>query len=297
MEKGHFRCDANVSVHRPGEPWGTRVEIKNLNSFRHVAQALAYEIGRQIREIEGGGRVVAETRTWRNDRTERLRLKEESADYRYFPDPDLPPLWVEPSEIESARRALPGIPLDRWLAAQDTQRIVVFCDRYGLERPLARVLMADATAYAFYAASVGAGGDARAMAHWVQGEVLRRINEGFSLADSHLDASALVTLQRLIDEGTIPRGVAKELFEQVWQQGGEPGALVEARGVGRVADEEVLRQAVRSAISANPTQVARYREGNPGMIGFFMGQVMKATQKRADPELARRLVVEELERT
>jgi len=296
LEKGHLRCDANVSVHRPGEPWGTRVEIKNVNSFRHVAKALAFEIARQERVLDAGGAVVQETRSWRGDQTVSSRVKEGSSDYRYLPEPDLPPLEVDDALKERAGGALWGIPLDRWLLDRDVRAWEAFRDRHPLDDDTAGVLLRHPEARAFFEAAVGAGGDPPQMAKWIAGEVLRRVNEGEELADARISPEALVALEGLIEDGTLSRNMAREVFGELWAHGGDPRAIAERRGLRQVTDDQFLRDLVLDIVARHPRQVARFRAGNERIIGFFMGRVMEATGGRADPALASRLVVEALRR-
>jgi aspartyl-tRNA(Asn)/glutamyl-tRNA(Gln) amidotransferase subunit B len=296
MEKGHFRCDANVSVHHPGAPWGTKVEIKNVNSFRFVARALAHEVDRQERILERGGSVVQETRSWRGDRTASARAKEGSSDYRYFPDPDLPPLQVDDALLGRARKALPGVPLDLWLQKRDAREHEAFRERHGLDDHTAEVLLRSHEPRAFFEAAVAAGGDGAQMARWITGEVLRRINEGEVLADARLSPEALVALQGLVADGTLSHSMAREVFGELWARGGEPREIVVHLGMHQITDEALLGDLVRDIVARHPRHVERYRAGNERMVGFFMGQVMKATGGRADPALASRLVVEAMRR-
>ncbi|MFZ5481352.1 MAG: Asp-tRNA(Asn)/Glu-tRNA(Gln) amidotransferase subunit GatB [Myxococcota bacterium] len=292
MEKGHFRCDANVSVHRAGEPWGTRVEIKNVNSFRFVAKAIRYEIDRQIAAYEAGEPVWQETRTWAGNRTVTLRRKEGSADYRYFPEPDLPPLRVGAEEIAAQVAALPGVPLDVWLAEADAARVADWQARYGLSTYDVGVVTADGEVADFFAAAVEAGGEPKAMANWVAAEVLRRTNaDGIG----RLQPAHLVAVQRLLDAGAINRDGARRLFDALADAGGDPDAHVATLGLRQVSDEGALRAIVDDLLARHPAELARYRAGNKGMMGFFMGQLMAATDRQADPKLAQRLVREALD--
>lgn len=294
MEKGHFRCDANVSVHRPGTPWGTRVEVKNVNSFRFVAKAIGFEIDRQIAVLDGGGAVVPETRTWRNGETVSLRTKEGASDYRYFPEPDLGPLTLLEGEVTAVAASLPAAPLDTFLLDEDARRAEAFRQRYGLTAYAAGVLLADETARSFFEATVAAGGAATEAANWVQGEVLRRTAEG--PMSGALTPASLVALMAEIDNKTISRAQGRQVFDVLWKTGGEPREIIAALGLGQVADDGPIREAARAAIAANPSQVEKYKQGNPKVVGFFMGQVMRATGGRADPALAQRVVAEELDR-
>ncbi len=297
MEKGHMRFDANVSVHKPGTPFGTRVEIKNLNSFRFLRRAIDSERDRQIQVLENGGTVHQETRLWTGQETASMRSKEGAADYRYFPDPDLPPVVVAPAEQAEALAALPGAPLDLHLLAQDQAEIDAWQSEYGLAQDVVAVLTSDPEVATFYKDAVAAGGDPRSVANWMQSEVLGWINASEApLSESALSPSHLVVLLRLLDEGVIGRPVAKQLLEAVFAAGGDLEALVQERGLARVSDESALGDVVRAAIAAHPEQAQRYRDGNPKVAGFFMGLVMKSTGGRADPAIANRLVREELDK-
>ena len=295
MERGAFRCDANISVNRPGESFGTRVEVKNLNSFRAVGKAIDYEIERQIRILEDGARVLAETRSWSRGQTTAQRGKEGEADYRYFPDPDLPPLLIDEEDLRLAKEQLPAVPLDRWLIQKDLQQRQAFAGRYGLDDCLALVLLSAPEATAIFVEAVAAGGEARAMANWVQGEVLRLIKNRGPWRKSGLTAQGLVDLQQLVDENVIATGQAKTVLHEMWNYGDTSRSIVDRLGLARVGDEELIRAAVKQAIKDNPTQVKKYKGGRKSMVGFFMGQVMHATRGRADPKLANRIVVNELD--
>jgi aspartyl-tRNA(Asn)/glutamyl-tRNA(Gln) amidotransferase subunit B len=296
MEKGHFRCDANISIHKPGTPLGTRTEVKNLNSFRNVAKAIEYEVKRQTKVLEGGGTVVQETRTWKANRTMPMRGKEAAADYRYFPEPDLPALIVEEAELHEARTLLPNRPLDEWLLEQDAARHQQFQERHQLDDYVCSVLLANAALLAFFEATIDAGGESRAIANWVQGEVLRRLNDGDSLAEGKLEPAELVILQGLVDADTLSYRSAKRVFDHLWDHGGQAQVVVSELGLASVQDADQIRQFVLTAITNNPTQVSKYLNGNKRLIGFFIGEIMKKTRGRADPKLANRIVGEELDR-
>ena len=296
LERGHFRCDANVSLRGSDGLPGSRVEIKNVNSFRFVARALAYEIARQSAVLRDGGTVERETRTWQDGRTVVLRGKEETADYRYLPDPDLPAVHLPEALIARARAALPGVPLDRWLIARDAEERDAFLARYALEPALADALLGQPEARAFFEAAVAAGGAPADLASWVAGEVLHRVNEGDDLASAALEPAALVALQVLVDDGTLSRALAREVLDVLWRQGGDPATVAAERGLRQESDRDRLRAVVAGLVAEHPEEAARYRAGNRRVAGFFMGEVMRATQCRADPVVARRLVEEELAR-
>ncbi len=290
MESGHFRCDANVSVHRPGEPWGTRVEVKNVNSFRFVARAIRHEVERQAAVLRAGGRVGMETRNWVGNKTVLLRVKESGADYRYFPEPDLLPLVLSPAEVERERRELPGIPLDLHLALADEARLLGFAERHGLGRYEAGVLLSRPDAAAIFEAAVAAGGGAAAMANLVSSEVLRRDDAGM------IDGATLAAVQRLVDDGSINRDGARRVLDVVHAEGGDAATIVSRLGVEQVDDGDALAAAVASVLAAHPGERARYRAGESALFGFFMGRLMAATGRRADPRRAQSLLREALDR-
>ena len=297
MEKGHMRFDANVSVHKPGTPFGTRVEIKNLNSFRFLRRAIDSERGRQIQVLENGGTVYQETRLWTGQETATMRSKEGAADYRYFPDPDLPPIALDPAELVEQLLDLPEAPLDLFLLAHDQSVLNAWQSQFGLAEDMVLLLTSDPELATFFQDAVAAGGDIRAVSNWMQSEILGWINASNApLSESALSPSHLVVLLRLLDEGVIGRPVAKQLLEEVFAKGGDLEALVQERGLARMSDESALGDVVRAAIADNPEQAQRYRDGNPKVAGFFMGLVMKATGGRADPAIANRLVRDELDK-
>lgn len=291
MEKGHLRCDVNISVHRPGTPWGTKVEIKNVNSFRFVARAIRYEIERQVAALTAGERVVQETRTWDGGRTVSLRKKEGSADYRYFPEPDLPTLRVSEAEIAAERARLSGAPLDVWLLEADAQKRAQWQERYGLSGYDVGVITADPELERWFLEAVRLGGAPRAMSSWVQGEVLRRKNQGIL---GKLRAEHLVEVQGMLDAGRVNRDAARTLLEGAADTGGLPH-VGESSELSMVTDEAALRAVVADLLERFPSERERYRAGNKGMLGFFMGQLMSATGRKADPKLGARLVREGLE--
>jgi aspartyl-tRNA(Asn)/glutamyl-tRNA(Gln) amidotransferase subunit B len=290
MEEGSLRCDANVSVRRHGaEAFGTRTEIKNLNSFRHVAHALEHEIARQVAVIESGGEVVQETRLWNADRGETapMRSKEEAHDYRYFPEPDLPPLRVTAEWMEDVRRSLPELPAAR------RRR---FVEEHGVPEYDAGVLT-QSRAVADYFESVAAEtGDAKAASNWVMNDVLRKLKED----DAEIDAcrvtpASLGQLVKLIDDGTISGKIAKDVFEKMWASGEGPQAIVEREGLVQLSDESALEAMVAAVVTANPEQVAAYRGGKKAAIGWFVGQVMKKSGGKANPRVVNTLLKKALD--
>ncbi len=282
MEKGNLRADVNVSVRRPGEALGTRCEIKNVNSIRFAGQAIEYEARRQIGILEDGGKIDQETRLYdaRAGETRSMRSKEEAHDYRYFPDPDLLPLELDPAMIEEIRASLPELP--------DEKRARFVAD-YGLSFYDAGVLVAEQSSAAFFE-SVAKGRDAKQAANWVVNELFGRLNkEGLAIEASPISASRLGGLVDLIADGTISGKIAKDLFEVMWTEPGDPADLVEARGLRQVTDTGAIEAAVDSVIAANPDKVDQAR-AKPSLAGWFVGQVMKATGGKANPQAVNALV-------
>ena len=286
MEEGSLRCDCNVSVRRPGAPFGTRCEIKNLNSVRFAMQAIDYEARRQIELIEGGGTVAQETRLFDTARgvTRPIRSKENDYDYRYFPDPDLLPLVLDPQWVAQLRAELPELP--------DAKR-ARFVAEYGLSPQDAAVLAAE-RATAEYFEAVAAGRDAKTAANWVMGDLFGMLNKaGLGIEDSPIAADRLGALIDLISDGTISGRIAKDVFAEMAATGADPGAIVAAKGLRQVTDTAAIEAAVDAALAAHPAQVAQYA-GNPKVLGFFVGQVMKATQGKANPALVNELLRKKL---
>jgi aspartyl-tRNA(Asn)/glutamyl-tRNA(Gln) amidotransferase subunit B len=290
LEKGHFRCDANVSVRRPGAPLGTRVEIKNVNSFRFVARAIRFEIERQIRLIEGGGAVVMETRGYRDGETVSMREKEGSADYRYLPDPDLPVLDLEPL-IPEARSALVAAPLDLYLLDEDARASSTFNERHGLDPRTGDALRGHPEALDLFSGAVAAGAPAKSAAGWVLTEALRLAAGGpFS---AHATPERLAALIGLVTAGDLPHAHARKVFEAIWTGGGDPREVAAALGLGGEQDEGEMLAVVRQVLAENPAQVAAWRGGKLGLSGWFVGTVMRALSGRslaADPARVRALV-------
>jgi aspartyl-tRNA(Asn)/glutamyl-tRNA(Gln) amidotransferase subunit B len=278
MEEGQLRCDCNVSVRRPGGELGTRAEIKNLNSIRHVMAAIAYETRRQIDLIEDGGRVVQETRLWDAHRgeTRPMRAKEFDYDYRYFPDPDLLPLELDAAWVEELRRGLPELP--------DAKK-ARFVKDYGLSAYDADVLVAE-QAEADYFEAVARGRDAKLAANWVMGDLFGALNKaGVGIGASPVSAAALGELLDLIRDGTISGRIAKDVFAAMLETGKGAGAIVEERGLRQVIDAGPIEAAIDAVLAANADKVAEYRSGREKLYGFFVGQVMKAMQGKANPAL------------
>ncbi len=291
MEEGSLRCDANVSLRvRGARKLGTRAELKNLNSFRFVQNALDYEIERQTAILDAGDRVVQETRLYNaaEGRTYPMRTKEEEHDYRYFPEPDLLPLHVEGEWIESIRRELPELP---------AARRARFASEWKLKEKEIDTLIADRHLADYFEAVAAASGNPRAAANWVLTEVLRKVNEQkLTVSAVPLQAPRLGALIRLVDDGTISGRTAKDVFEAVFDSGGDPAAYVREKGLTQVSDEGALSEAIEGAIERNPKQLAQYRAGKTALLGFFVGQVMKATGGVANPALVNRLLKKRLDR-
>jgi aspartyl-tRNA(Asn)/glutamyl-tRNA(Gln) amidotransferase subunit B len=275
MEKGNLRADVNVSVRRPGEDLGTRCEIKNVNSYRYIQQAIAYESRRQVEILEDGGRILQETRLFDPNRgeTRSMRSKEEAHDYRYFPDPDLLPLIIDPAWVEEIRATLPELPAAKRARLES---------QYGLSHYDAGVLASD-TARADYFEQAAAGRDAKLTANTVTNAVLSHLaKDGLEIEDCPVSAAHVAELVRLQEEGVISTKIAKEVFEHMWAGEGAPSRIVEARGLTQVSDTGELESLIEGLIAANPGQ-AEAVKAKPQAIGWFVGQVMKATGGKANP--------------
>jgi len=281
MEKGSLRADVNVSVRRPGQPFGTRCEIKNMNSINFIGHAIEYEARRQIEIIEDGGAIDQETRLFDPNRgeTRSMRSKEEAHDYRYFPDPDLLPLELSQAFVEELKAGLPELP---------DEKKARFMTEFGLSPYDASVLVAERESAEFYEAVLGGLGerqrDGKLAANWVINELFGRLNkEGRDVAGSPVSATQLAEIVGLIGEGTISGKIAKDLFEIVWQEGGDPRQLVETRGMRQVTDLGAIEKVVDDIIAANPDKVAQAK-AKPQLIGWFVGQVMKSSGGKANPQ-------------
>ncbi|KUL94768.1 glutamyl-tRNA amidotransferase [Bosea sp. WAO] len=276
MEKGNLRADVNVSVRRPGEPFGTRCEIKNVNSIRFIGQAVEVEARRQIGILEDGGKIDQETRLYDPGKgeTRSMRSKEEAHDYRYFPDPDLLPLEFDDAFVDDLKQHLPELP--------DAKKARFIAD-YGLSPYDASVLVAERD-QADYFEAVAKGRDGKAAANWVINELFGRLNkEGKDVSTSPVSAAQLGGLVDLIGEGVISGKIAKDLFEILWTEGGDPRELVETRGMKQVTDTGAIEKAVDEIIAANPDKVEQVK-AKPTMLGWFVGQAMKASGGKANPQ-------------
>jgi aspartyl-tRNA(Asn)/glutamyl-tRNA(Gln) amidotransferase subunit B len=291
MEEGSLRCDANVSIRPAGATTlGTKAEVKNVNSFRYLQKALEFEIDRQIEVVESGGKVKQETRLWNSEsgETMSMRSKEEAHDYRYFPEPDLPPLIVTSQWIEDVRAALPELP-----EAQKTR----FVGAYGLTPYDADVIVRLSKAPAYFEAMVKAGASAKAASNWIQGEVRRKLKEAGAddLGGVPFEPAALAELVVLAERGVISSSAAKGVFEKMWTTGARAQAIVDAEGLAQIGDEAALTAAVVDVLAKNPDAVAQIRAGRNNALGFLVGQVMKATGGNANPKLVNELIRKNLE--
>ena len=291
MQEGSFRCDANVSVRPRGQQeLGTRTELKNLNSFRFVEKAINFEIERQIDVIEDGGEVVQETRLYDADKdeTRSMRSKEEANDYRYFPDPDLLPVEIGADYIDAVRETLPELPDAK------QQRFVT---EYGLKEEDAGILtISKALADYFEAAARASNAKPQVVANWVIGDLSGALNkDGLDIADTKIAAEALAGLLDRITDNTISGKIAKEVFDAMWAGEGSADDIIEARGLKQITDTGAIEAIVDKVIEANPSQVAEYRAGKDKLIGFFVGQVMKETQGKANPGQVNQLLKKKLD--
>ena len=289
MEEGSFRCDANVSVMPVGSTTlGTRAEIKNVNSFKFVKQAIEYEIQRQIDLIEDGGTVVQETRLFdpNSGKTRSMRSKEEAHDYRYFPDPDLVPLVISNEWIEATRRELPELP---------EQRQQRFMQTLGLAAYDAEVLTASRAQADYFEAAVAAHGNAKAVGNWIMGEITRSLNDSGTLIEScPVSPTQLAELLKLIDNGTISGKIAKTVFDEMWRSGAAPQTIVEEQGLVQVSDSGAIENIIDEIMAANAGQVEEYRGGKEKVFGFFVGQVMKVSKGKANPAVVNELLLKKL---
>ncbi|MFP5262972.1 MAG: Asp-tRNA(Asn)/Glu-tRNA(Gln) amidotransferase subunit GatB [Blastocatellia bacterium] len=290
MEEGSLRCDANVSVRPKGsEQFGTRVELKNINSFRFLQKAIEYEIDRQVAAIEAGEAVVQETRLWNEgeSRTYSMRSKEEAHDYRYFPEPDLPPLVVKESEVERLAAELPELPEAR------RRR---FADEYGLSFEDAAQLTDLRATADYYEAAAGASGNPKAAANWILNELAREMkNSSADFGAPPVGPQSLAEMIRMIDSGTISGKMAKDVLAEMCRSGKSAEEVVRGMGGAQVSDESEVRAMVDKALASNPKQLEQYRSGKAALFGFFVGQVMKASGGRANPQVVNNILKEALE--
>ncbi|MDQ2101738.1 Asp-tRNA(Asn)/Glu-tRNA(Gln) amidotransferase subunit GatB [Azospirillum isscasi] len=287
MEEGSMRCDVNVSVRKPGAPFGTRCEIKNVNSIRFVMQAIEYEARRQIEIIEEGGKIDQETRLWDTTKfvTRSMRSKEEAHDYRYFPDPDLLPLELDPEWVEAIKSTLPELPDDKKAR---------FIGEYKLSPYDANVLVSEKARADFFE-TVAKGRDPKLAANWVTGELFGYLNKaGKEIEESPVSAENLGGLIDLIADNTISGRIAKEVFEAMFETGEKAADIVEKKGLRQVTDTGAIEASIDSVLAANADKVAEFRSGKDKLFGFFVGQVMKATQGKANPALVNEILTAKL---
>ena len=289
MQEGSFRCDANVSVRPHGQTTlGTRTEVKNVNSFRFVEKAINYEINRQIEVLETGGIVQQETRLYdaNNNETRPMRSKEEAFDYRYFPDPDLLPLVISSSFIESVRVTLPELPTDK------CER---FQKQYGLNSYDATNLIVEEALADYFEATVKGSADAKLAANWIMGELMAALNKhNLRISESPVGTTQLSQLLSRIQDKTISGKIAKVIFEAMWQGEGDPDAIIAAKGLQQVTDTVAIETIVAEVLANNPEQSQQYKAGNHKLFGYFVGQVMKKTRGQADPKLVNEILKKQL---
>lgn len=289
LEEGSFRCDANVSVRPFGQrEFGTRAELKNMNSFRNIQRAIEYEVERQIDLVEDGGQVIQETRLFDAAKgvTRSMRGKEEAHDYRYFPDPDLPPLVIREEWIEKWRSELPELPAARCRRFQE---------ELGLPAYDAEVLTAEKDVADYFEKTLSAGAEPKKVSNWIMGELLRELNDrGAALAQCGFRPEELAALIRLVDGGLISGTIAKTVFKDLFATGGDPEAYVRAKGMIQISDNSALEGFVDEVLAENPAEVERFRAGDRKLTGFFVGQVMKKSRGKANPALVNKLLAEKL---
>jgi len=280
MEEGSLRCDANVSVRLRGAPkFGTKAEVKNLNSFRYLTHALEYEIERQIGVLESGGTIPQETRLWNvaAGRTEPMRSKEFAHDYRYFPDPDLLPVMVSQKDVEDVRRAMPELP---------AAKVARFLRDYGITPYDAGVLTATRALADYFEATVKAGAPAKAAANWIAVELLRRLSDAAKdVTACPVAPAALAELLTKIERSEITAASGKKVFATMFETGKRAAEIIAAEGLGQISDTSAIEKVAREIVAKNPDNVAKYRAGNEGVFKFFVGQVMRETRGQANPQL------------
>ena len=289
MEQGSLRCDANVSIRPAGQKaYGTRAEVKNINSFKFVEKALEYEIKRQIKVIEEGGKVIQETRLWDSNKgiTESMRGKEEAHDYRYFPEPDLVPITVEQKWIDEIKVSLPELP---------DAKSKRFASEYGLPEYDADLLTSEKILAEWFESAVKAGGRPKAVSNWVMGELMRLSNEeNKTIEECPLKPSQLADMLKLMDNGTISGKIAKAVFEEMYKTGKDAETIVKEKGLVQINDESAIEKAVDEVISKNPKEVERFKAGDEKLLGFFVGQIMKLTKGKANPQIVNEIMKKKL---
>ena len=289
MQEGSLRCDVNISVRKKGaKKFGTKVEIKNMNSFSAIQKAIEYEIDRQIEAIKNGELIVQETRLWEeaSQRTISMRKKEGSSDYRYFPEPDLPPLEVSPEQLKAWAEELPELP------ARKRRR---YEEEFGLSAYDARVLTDDRTVAEYFETAVIAGANAKLVANWISQDIAAYLNNNkLTITEIALQASDLAELVKLIETGTISGKIAKEILPELLTQGGSPKALVEKKGLIQISDTSAIEKLIEEIIAAHPSELEKFRAGKTNLKGFFVGQVMKKSGGKADPKLTSQILDQKL---
>ena len=290
MQEGSFRCDANVSVRPKGQKeFGTRAELKNINSFRFVEKGIEYEVERQIDILENGGKVVQETRLYDSvkDSTRSMRSKEEANDYRYFPDPDLPPMEIDEAFVEAVRKTLPELPDDKRAR---------FIKDYGLSEYDAGVLTSSRDMADYFETCVKAvGGEAKQVANWMTGELSSYLNKADKgIADIPVNADMLAGLVKRIADNTISGKIAKDVFEAMWNGEGNADAIIDKKGLKQITDSGAIEAMVDDVIAKHPEQVQQYRDGQEKLIGFFVGKIMKVSKGKANPGQVNQLLKEKL---
>ncbi|AQS59761.1 Asp-tRNA(Asn)/Glu-tRNA(Gln) amidotransferase subunit GatB [Desulforamulus ferrireducens] len=290
MEEGSLRCDVNISVRPKGQQeFGTKTEIKNLNSFRALQRAAAYEMERQIKVLESGGKIIQETRTWDEDKgiTVSMRSKEEAHDYRYFPDPDLVPVVLDQQWIEFIKDSLPELP---------DQRRRRYVEQYGLPEYDAGILTLTKEMSDYFEETIGYYDKPKVISNWMMGEMSRLLNlSGTDITACKIKPRQLAELIKLIDQGTISGKIAKVVFEEMFASGKDPATIVQEKGLVQISDEGAIASVVEEVIAANPKSVEDYKAGKEKAIGFLVGQVMKATKGKANPDMVNKLLREKLQ--
>jgi aspartyl-tRNA(Asn)/glutamyl-tRNA(Gln) amidotransferase subunit B len=289
MEQGSLRCDANVSLRPDGrKELGTKVEIKNINSFKFVEKALDYEILRQLKILEDGGRIIQETRLWDSVRnvTESMRGKEEAHDYRYFPEPDLVPMTVDQTWIHDIQSSLPELP---------DKRKERFVSAFGIPEQDADLMISEKSVADWFEEAVNLGGQPKDVSNWIKGDLMKLLNEeGKTFDECLFRPSGLVGMLKLIDNGTISGKIAKTVFEEIYRTGKDAEVVVREKGLVQITDTGAIEKAVDDIIAANPQEVDRYKAGEEKLIGFLVGQVMKTTKGKANPQMVNELLKRKL---
>ncbi|MBC7515596.1 MAG: Asp-tRNA(Asn)/Glu-tRNA(Gln) amidotransferase subunit GatB [Alkalinema sp. FL-bin-369] len=290
LQEGSLRCDVNISVRPVGtERFGTKVEIKNMNSFNAIHRAIDHEIERQVIEIEAGGTIVQETRLWDEgtQTTRSMRIKEGASDYRYFPEPDLVPIEVSVAQREDWKGELPELPISKRHRYQDDLALSPYDTK---------VLTDDRTIAEYFEATIAAGAPAKQSANWIMGDISAYLNAnpGVAIGDLKIQPSALAELVNLIEDGTISNKMGKDILPELLENGGSAKAIVASKGLVQISDPAVIESAVDEIIAAFPDELAQFKSGKTKMLGFFVGQVLKKTGGKADPKLTNQIVAKKL---